>query len=261
MTIGPRSPAFTPVDPRAMLVAELAEMLGQAPAAGVATQPVEAAPIATTPPVVRNGLLLPSTAANLLTLLSGEPPAALGSPTTHSLGKWLDRIMPGLAETGRLLTDEQTNYSQQDLDAIKAVTGYNLDVRNGATAVLADDGTCAPDEIGHKIRLLAATLEEGRAARVFDGEVPRDFLVEVFARYADAKPPFPPVWIDRAIAFREDRHETKRKVSGKISRTAIHRRMERHARECVFASRRTWIGFLGTLAAMGMVTAIMYALI
>lgn len=168
--------------------------------------------------------------------------------------------MPALAETGRLHADGQTNQLLQNLDAIKVVTDYKLVVRNGVTVVLADDGTPAPDEIGNKVRLLAATIEEGREARVFDGEVPRDFLVEVFARYADAKPPFPLVWVARALALQEVRLETNRKGPDIIGPTAIPRRMERPARDDGFASRRTWIRFFGTLAAMSMVTAIMSAL-
>lgn len=80
MTIGIGSPAFTPVNPRAMLVAKLAEMSGQPRAADVATKPVEAIPSATRPPVVRNGLLLPSTSANLPKLLGDAPTGALGLP-------------------------------------------------------------------------------------------------------------------------------------------------------------------------------------
>ncbi|WP_395395602.1 hypothetical protein WBP07_08910 [Novosphingobium sp. BL-8A] len=147
-------------------------------------------------------LLAPTTAGNLLNLIT-EMPSSDNSAKSLTPRQWLAHSMTLAANSPEELPQaRQPNYySQADLDTIKAVTGYNLVVMNGATAVVDDQGNLPSPDIAKKVSLLAATIEGNRAAGAFTGEVTLAYLDDVFAQFTAAKEPLPSEWLDNALHY------------------------------------------------------------
>lgn len=210
--------SITPVSPVVPVTAPLAidSEAESSNSSAQRTLPDEAAPAdgafsATVPQAATStgygSLLLPSTGTSLLKLMAEEavPDSHVAALTPR---QWLARYMALSIASPQAPPQigDANYYSQLDLDLIKATTGYNFVVLDGATAVVDDEGHPAPEAVGRQVQALAAKVSGDRAAGVFSGEVTPEYLRGVFAEFADAEQAFPEGWLDRAVGYWHDHH-------------------------------------------------------
>lgn len=207
---------ITPVSPVPVVTGALAvdsEAGSSNPSLGGSTPeapPPSAEPVAAVLPEAFStgygSLLLPSTGTSLLKLMAEEavPDTHTGALTSR---QWLARYMAlSLASPARLPEAGDANhYALTDLDMIKAATGYNFVVLDGATAVVDDEGHPAPDAIGRMVQALAAKVSGDRAAGLFFGEGTPEYLRAAFAEFADEEQPLPERWLDKALGYLHER--------------------------------------------------------
>ncbi len=163
----------------------------------------------TTPVEERAGrlgnLLIPQDAPGLLRFLDIDVPTGTNPPLTEE--QWMAKHMKAaishpLQPIGRGFLN---GFTQDDIDTIKAATGYNFVVMDGTTTVLDDDGNPPSYEVSKIIMKLADRIETDRSLGLLVGDITESYLRGVFKDFENKGKPFPEVWLKRGLAHVRDR--------------------------------------------------------
>ncbi|MBB3474348.1 hypothetical protein [Sphingomonas sp. BK345] len=163
----------------------------------------------TTPVEERAGrlgnLLIPQDAPRLLRFLNIDVPTGTNPPLTEE--QWMAKHMKAaishpLQPTGRGFLN---GFTQDDIDTIKAATGYNFVVMDGTTTVLDDDGNPPPYEVSKIIMKLADRIETDRSLGLLVGDITESYLRGVFKDFEKNGKPFPEEWLKCGLAHVRER--------------------------------------------------------
>lgn len=110
-------------------------------------------------------------------------------------------------------------YTQDDIDTIKAMTGYNFIAFDGGTTVVDDEGDPVPLDISMLVNKLADRIETDRKLGYLTGDITESYLRGVFKDFEKNGKPFPEEWLKRGLAYVRER-DTPRPAAVRRSITA-----------------------------------------
>lgn len=150
-------------------------------------------------------LLIPQDAPRLLRFLDIDVPTGTNPALTNE--QWMAKHMKAaishpLQPTGRGILN---GFTQEDVDTIKAATGYNFIVMDGGTTVLDDDGNPPPLDIADRVFALADRIEADRYTGALTGDITESYLRGVFKDFEDKGKPFPEEWLKCGLAHVRER--------------------------------------------------------
>jgi hypothetical protein len=105
--------------------------------------------------------------------------------------------------TGRGLL---SGWTQDDIDTIRAVTGYDFIVMDGGYTVLDDDGNAPPEAISEQVIKLADRIATDRSLGLLVGDITESYLRGVFKDFEKNGKPFPEEWLKRGLAHVRERN-------------------------------------------------------
>ncbi|MBW6530704.1 hypothetical protein KZ820_08140 [Sphingomonas sp. RRHST34] len=164
-------------------------------------------------------LLIPRDAPRLLRFLDVEVPSVFTKPLTDDqmMAKWMkESISHPLRPTGKGVSN---GYTQDDVDTIKAMTGYNFIAFDGGTTVVDDDGNPVSYEVSKMIMKIADRIETDRSLGLLVGDITESYLRGVFKDFEKNGKPFPEDWLKRGLAYVRER-DTPRPTAVRRSITA-----------------------------------------
>ena len=98
-----------------------------------------------------------------------------------------------------------SGWTQDDIDTIRAVTGYDFIVMDGGYTVLDDDGNAPPAAISEQVIKLADRIATDRSLGYLIGDITESYLRGVFKDFEKKGRPFPDEWLKRGLAHVRER--------------------------------------------------------